>query len=65
MFSSRAGEAEEVKYFEYITTKIKTTEANNLLRGIYGPYLAFDGYNIPGTIVNIYINDYKDMDIID
>lgn len=64
MFSSRAGEAEEAKYFEYITTKTKVSEANNILRGIYGPYLAFDGYNIPGTIVNIYINDYIDMDII-
>lgn len=65
MFSARAGEAEEVKYFEYITTKIKVEESNNILRGIYGPYLAFDGYDIPGTIVNIYINDYMDMDIID
>ena len=64
MFSARAGEAEEAKYFEYITTKIKVEEANNILRGVYGPYLALDGYNIPGTIVNIYINDYIDMDII-
>lgn len=64
MFSARAGEAEEAKYFEYITTKIKVSEANNILRGVYGPYLAFDGYNVPGTIVNIYINDYMDMDII-
>lgn len=64
MFSARAGEAEEAKYFEYITTKTKVSEANNILRGVYGPYLAFDGYNVPGTIVNIYINDYMDMDII-
>lgn len=64
MFSARAGEAEEAKYFEYITAKTKVSEANNLLRGVYGPYLAFDGYNIPGTIVNIYINDYMDMDLI-
>ena len=64
MFSARAGEAEEVKYFEYITTKTKVSEANNLIRGVYGPYLAFDGYNIPGTIVNIYIKDYIDMDIV-
>lgn len=64
MFSSRAGEAEEVKYFEYINRKNKVEKANNLLRGIYGPYLALDGYSIPGTIVNIYINDYADMDNI-
>lgn len=64
MFSARAGEAEEAKYFEYITTKTKVSQANNILRGVYGPYLALDGYNVPGTIVNIYINDLMDMDII-
>lgn len=57
-FSSRAGEATEIKYFEYITNETKSSTASNLARGIYGPYIAFDGYSKPGTIVNIYINEY-------
>ena len=65
MFSARAGEAEEVRYFEYIGNKNLSKDANNLLRGSYGPYLAFNGYSIPGTIVNIYHNEYFNSSIID
>ncbi len=65
MFSSRAGEAEEAFRYEYITQKIKETQSVNLLRGSYGPYIGFSGYNQPGTLVNIYIKDYKEMSIQD
>ena len=57
MFSARAGDAEEVRYFEYIDYKNKVSDASNLLRGSYGPYLALDGYYTPGTIINIYHNE--------
>ena len=39
LFSSRAGEAEEAFRFEYIGFENKTKEADNLLRGSFGPYL--------------------------
>ena len=61
LFSARAGEAEEAFRFEYINQELKFTETNNLLRGSYGPYLATDTYNSPGTLVNIYIKDYLTM----
>lgn len=61
MFSARAGEAEEAFRYEYINTELKSTDSVNLIRGSFGPYLALDGYNIPGTLVNIYINDYLTM----
>lgn len=61
LFSARAGEAEEAFRYEYINQELKSTDANNLLRGSYGPYLALDGYKYPGTLVNIYIKDYLSM----
>ena len=61
LFSARAGEAEEAFRYEYINQELKSTDASNLLRGSYGPYLAFDGYKYPGTLVNIYIKDYLSM----
>lgn len=60
-FSSRAGEAEEAFRYEYITSQIKSEDANNLIRGSFGPFLGFSGYNVPGTLVNIYIKDYLTM----
>lgn len=61
MFSARAGEAEEAFRYEYINSEIKSTDSSNLIRGSFGPYIAFDGYKYPGTIVNIYIKDYQTM----
>lgn len=61
LFSARAGEAEEAFRYEYINQELKSSDANNLLRASYGPYLAFDGYKYPGTLVNIYIQDYLSM----
>lgn len=64
-FSARAGEAESVTEFEYIGKEPEHTETltqpTNLIRGSFGPYLGFDKYKNPGTLVNIYINDYQDM----
>lgn len=61
IFSARAGEAEEGFRFEYILSKNKTSEAINLLRGVYGPYLGLGSYNHIGECINIYLKDYKEM----
>lgn len=61
MFSARAGEAEEAFRYEYINSEIKSTDSTNLLRGSFGPYIALDGYKYPGTLINIYIKDYQNM----
>lgn len=61
MFSARAGEAEEAFRYEYINSEIKSTDSINLLRGSFGPYIALDGYDYPGTLINIYIKDYQNM----
>ncbi len=60
-FSARAGEAEEAFRYEYLNQEIKSTDATNLIRGSFGPYLALDGYEYPGTLINIYIKDYQTM----
>ena len=61
LFSARAGEAEEAFRYEYIEQELKSSDATNLLRGSYGPYIGFDGYEYPGTLINIYIPDYLSM----
>lgn len=65
MFSARAGEAEEAHRFEFITRQNKTSKAVNIIRGSFGPYLALDGYNLPGTLINIYVKDWMSMSIED
>ena len=59
MFSARAGEAEEAFRFEYIGKKNQHTDATNLLRGSYGPYLGITGYNNSGHLVDIKIPQYN------
>ena len=49
LFTARAGDAEDSK-----TIKI-ATQAN--VRSAFGPYLALDGYNTAGTIIDIYNRD--------
>lgn len=49
LFTARAGDAEEAKYVEVGTA--------TSIRGSFGPYLALDGYKIPGTIIDIYTQD--------
>ena len=66
LFSARAGEAEEAFRFEYAGTKNVHTDAVNLLRGSYGPYLGITGYEKAGHLIDIkipgydpaYLNDY-------
>lgn len=65
LFSARAGEAEEAHRFEYLKYENKKKGCSNLLRGSFGPYLAIDGYNIPATMVNIYIQDKIQVSIED
>jgi hypothetical protein len=41
LFSSKAGIAEEAWRFEFIQEENKVTEATNLLRGNYSPFIGF------------------------
>ena len=61
MFSARAGDAEEAFRYEYINSKVKSTDSVNLIRGSFGPYLALNGYTNPGTLISIYLKDYRNM----
>lgn len=65
MFSARAGESEEVFRFEYASVESKNTEASNLLRGSYGPFLGIDKCNYEHSLINIYIPDYSDSNMQD
>lgn len=58
-FSARAGEAEEAFRYEYITQKKKSENADNLLRGSYGPYLGIEGYNSAGKLIDIKIPGFS------
>lgn len=57
-FSARAGEAEEVIKYEYASIVDKRTEATNLIRGSYGPYLGLKGCHMHSSVINIYIPNY-------
>lgn len=59
MFSARAGEAEEAFKFEYIGKENVHTEASNLLRGSYGPFLGITGYENAGHLIDIKIPEYS------
>ena len=61
LFSARAGEAEEGHRYEYIGFEQKQTEAINIVRGSFGPYLGLSGYQQAGTLINIYLQDYQNM----
>lgn len=58
-FRGRAGEAEEAFRFEYIGSDNNKSDASNLLRGIYYPYLAMVGDVEIGRMVNIYVPEYS------
>lgn len=64
MFSARAGEAEEAFRYEYIGQKKIKTEASNLLRGSYGPYLGITGIDTVGTYIDIKIPGYDIAQLI-
>lgn len=64
LYSSKIGEAEDIRGFKYLGTETKLTEASNVVRGLFGPYIALGGYNSAGTIINIYSSTYS-MDEIE
>jgi hypothetical protein len=41
-FCARAGEAETADTFKYIEKETLEDKANNLIRGSFGPYIAFN-----------------------
>ena len=61
LFSARAGEAEEAFRFEYLEKENKITEASNLVRGSYGPYLGITGYVYSGKVIDIKIPGYSSI----
>ena len=58
-FRGRAGEAEEAFRYEYLGEENKDTDADNLLRGSYGPFLGITGYENAGQLVDIKIPGYE------
>ena len=61
LFSGRAGEAEEAFRFEYLEKENKISEASNLIRGCFGPYLGMTGYSYSGKMVDIKIPGFNKM----
>lgn len=59
LYSARAGEAEEVFRFEYLEKENKTTDATNLVRGVFGPYLGIKGYPYAASVIDIKIPGYS------
>lgn len=62
-FSARAGEAEEAFRYEYVGKENRTTEATNLVRGSFGPYLGITGLDDWAKLVNIRIPYYRESDM--
>ena len=61
LFSARAGEAEEAFRYEYLEKENKISEASNLLRGSYGPYLGMTGYSYSGKTIDIKIPGFSSI----
>lgn len=61
LFSARAGEAEEAFRYEYLEKENKITEASNLIRGSFGPYLGITGYTYSGKIIDIKIPGFNSI----
>lgn len=61
MFSARAGEAEEAFRYEYLEKENKITEATNLIRGSFGPYLGIVGFPFAGRLIDIKIPGYNEI----
>lgn len=58
-FRGWLGEPDDPTKFRYIGHEDKRTEATNLVRGIFGPYLGFTKPVEAFSLVNIYIPDYN------
>ena len=62
LFSSRAGEAEEAQKVSYIKYTNKSSDAPNIVRGAYGPYLGLEGSNnTEYGLYNIRIPNYDEF----
>lgn len=61
LFSARAGEVEEAFRYEYLEKENKITEASNLIRGSFGPYLGITGYAYSGKIIDIKIPGFNSI----
>lgn len=64
-FSARAGEAEEAFRFEYLEKENKITNATNMIRGSFGPYLGIVGYLYAASIIDIKIPGYNKANLRD
>lgn len=64
-FSARAGEAEEAFRYEYLGEENKITQAYNLLRGSFGPYLGITGNIQPNRTINIKIPGFNQNNMRD
>lgn len=62
-YSARAGEAEEAFRFKYIQQENKIQDATNIVRGMFGPYIAVSGFSQAGKLIDIKIPGYKSDDI--
>ena len=60
-FSARAGEAEEGFRYEYLERENSITNATNLIRGSFGPYLGITGYNYQGRLIDIKIPGFSSL----
>ena len=58
-FRGWLGEPDDPTKFRYIGHEDKRTEATNLVRGIFGPYLGFTKPVEAFSLVNIYIPDHN------
>lgn len=65
MFSARAGEAEEAFRYEYVEIENKKSDAHNLVRGSFGPFLGLKGCRAHSSLINIYIPNYNDSNLQD
>lgn len=65
MYSARAGEAEEAFRYEYLEKENKITEASNLIRGSFGPYIGISGYSYSGKIIDIKIPGFNSLSLED
>ena len=60
MYSARAGSAEEAYKINYYNYKNKSTDAANILRGSWGPYIGLEGTSEKDLrLVNIKIPNYN------
>ena len=60
-FSARAGEAEEGFRYEYLERENSISNATNLIRGSFGPYLGITGYNYQGRLIDIKIPGFSSL----